>query len=118
MISGDVLQLLFIPVDLAWIKIFGALLRLLRKMVMVIALMISAIGFHAMGNSFFDVYIMIVSSVAKHSFEFMEEIPFPSIILGIVLAFMIENNLRVELFKSHEGLGEFIFNPICFPLIC
>ena len=113
---GLISQFLLIPVGMAGIRVFGTILRLPRNIVMVIVLVFSVIGSYAIRNSFFDVYIMTLFGVIGYFFEFVD-IPLPPMILGIILGPMIENNLRVGLIKTHGGLGEFIFDPICMALI-
>lgn len=113
---GLISQFLLILVGMVGIRVFGTILRLPRNMVMVIVLVFSVIGSYAIRNSFFDVYIMTFFGVIGYFFEFVD-IPLPPMILGIILGPMIENNLRVGLIKTHGGLGEFIFDPICLALI-
>ncbi|MDD3426529.1 MAG: tripartite tricarboxylate transporter permease [Aminobacterium sp.] len=109
-------QLLLIPVGLIGIKVYGAILRLPRNIVMVIVLIFSVIGSYAIRNSFFDIYIMVIFGVTGFFFEYMD-IPLAPMILGIILGPMIEDNLRVGLLKSHGSLLPFIADPICFSLI-
>ncbi|NLA90221.1 MAG: tripartite tricarboxylate transporter permease [Synergistaceae bacterium] len=113
---GLVSQLLLIPVGLIGIRVFGRILSMPRNVVMVIVLVFSVIGSYAIRNSFFDIYIMIGFGVAGYFLEHLE-IPLPPLILAIILGPMIEGNLRVGLVKTHGGLGEFIFDPICLTLI-
>jgi len=113
---GIVSQLLLIPVGLIGIKIFGKILSMPRNVVMVIVLVFSVIGSYAIRNSYFDIYIMIAFGIAGYLLEYLE-IPLPPLILAIILGPMIEGNLRVGLVKTHGGLGQFIFDPICITLI-
>lgn len=113
---GLVSQILLIPVGLIGIRVFGRILSMPRNVVMVIVLVFSVIGSYAIRNSFFDIYIMIGFGVAGYFLEHLE-IPLPPLILAIILGPMIEGNLRVGLVKTHGGLGEFIFDPICLTLI-
>ncbi len=113
---GLISQLFLIPVGLIGIRVFGKILRMPRNIVMVIVLIFSVIGSYAIRNSFFDIYIMAAFGVAGFFFEYLD-IPLPPLILAIILGPMIEDNLRVGLIKTHGGLGEFIFDPICLTLI-
>jgi TctA family transporter len=113
---GLISQFLLIPVGLIGIRTFGKILRMPRNIVMVIVLIFSVIGSYAIRNSFFDIYIMAAFGVAGFFFEYLD-IPLPPLILAIILGPMIEDNLRVGLIKTHGGLGEFIFDPICLTLI-
>lgn len=78
-----------------------------------VILVFSIIGAYAPRNLFFDIWLTLIFGVVGY---FMRKLQYslPSFILGFILGFLIETNLRRALLMSEGDYGIFFERPISF----
>jgi TctA family transporter len=98
---------------LAWLAIKGSgrILRTPRNVLMPIIFLFAMLGSFAIGNSFFDVGVMLAFGVLGY---LMEEFGFPiaPVILGLVLGRMIEDHFMSSVMKASGNWLAFFDRPL------
>ncbi|RJQ54545.1 MAG: hypothetical protein C4530_17030 [Desulfobacteraceae bacterium] len=97
------------------IKMYTYLLRFPRNVILVAIIIFSVVGSYALRSSIFDVRVMLFFGILGYLMELCK-IPLPSLILGLILGPMIEDNLRVGLVKSDGSFLPFFTRPISLSL--
>lgn len=93
------------------VKGFTAILKLPYTMLGTLIVLLSMVGSYAVGNSMFDVWIMLLFGVIGF---FMKKYHFStaSLVLGLVLGAMMEENFRRQLLVTDGDYMSFITQPI------
>ena len=110
------------------VKAFAAILKLPYSLLGTLIVLLSMVGSYAVGNSMFNVWIMFLFGVIGY---FMKKYHFSpaSLVLGLVLGPMMEENFRRHLLVTEGDYLSFVTRPIsgiillfalialCYPLI-
>ncbi len=93
------------------VKAFAAILKLPYSMLGTLIVLLSMVGSYAVGNSMFNVWIMVIFGVLGF---FMKKYHFSSasLVLGLVLGPMMEENFRRQLLVTDGNYMSFITQPI------
>lgn len=93
------------------VKAFAALLRLPYSLLGTFIVMLSMIGSYAVTNSMFEIWVMLIFGIVGF---FMKKYNFSpaSMILGLVLGLMMEENFRRQLLVTNGDYLSFITQPI------
>jgi putative tricarboxylic transport membrane protein len=93
------------------VKAFAAILKLPYSMLGTLIVLLSMVGSYAVGNSMFNVWVMLVFGILGY---FMKKYHFSpaSLVLGLVLGPMMEENFRRNLLVTEGDYLTFITKPI------
>jgi putative tricarboxylic transport membrane protein len=93
------------------VKAFAAILKLPYSMLGTLIVLLSMVGSYAVGNSMFNVWVMLVFGILGY---FMKKYHFSpaSLVLGLVLGPMMEENFRRNLLVTEGDYLSFITKPI------
>lgn len=104
-------NLLIIVYGLLGIRLFMKVLHIPKAVLVPIILVFSIVGSYALGNNFFDVWVMFISGVIGY-FMLRYDYPAAPIILAMILGPMAESNLRRSLVLSQGSYEIFLTRPI------
>ncbi|MPZ55667.1 MAG: tripartite tricarboxylate transporter permease [Rhizobiales bacterium] len=106
-IGNLILLVLNIPLIGLWVKVLAVPYHLLYPAI----IMFVCIGVYSVHNSAFDVWLVLVFSVAGY---FMRVLEFPAapLLLGLVLGPIMEEEFRRAMILSHGDLSTFVHHPI------
>lgn len=109
-------NLLILFYGLLGIRLFTKILTIPKVILTPIILILCIVGSYAVGNNFFDVWIMLIAGIVGY---FMNRYDFPTspIILALILGPMLEANLRRSLVLSNGDLSILFTRPISLILI-
>lgn len=98
------------------IRLFTKILTIPKVILTPIILILCIVGSYAVGNNFFDVWVMLIAGIIGY---FMNRYEFPTspIILALILGPMLEANLRRSLLLSNGDPSILITRPISLILI-
>ncbi|HEU4366861.1 MAG TPA: tripartite tricarboxylate transporter permease [Methylomirabilota bacterium] len=113
MYVGNVILLVL---NLPMVGLFVNLLRIPYPVLYPIVLVCSVLGVYAVGNSIVDVWIMVVTGALGYVLRKLGFEPAP-IVLGLVLAPMLELSLRQSLAMSAGSYAIFVTRPIAVVLL-
>jgi putative tricarboxylic transport membrane protein len=93
------------------VKAFAAILKLPYSMLGTLIVLLSMVGSYAVGNSMFNVWVMLIFGILGY---FMKQYHFSpaSLVLGLVLGPMMEENFRRNLLVTEGDYLSFITKPI------
>lgn len=93
------------------VKAFAAILKFPYSMLGTLIVLLSMVGSYAVGNSMFNVWVMLVFGILGY---FMKKYHFSpaSLVLGLVLGPMMEENFRRNLLVTEGDYLSFITKPI------
>jgi len=99
------------------VKAFAAVLKLPYSILASIIVMFSIIGSYAIGNDMYQVWVMLGFGIFGF---FMKQYDFSpaTLILGLVLGKMMEENFRRQLMLTDGDYSSFITRPISFVILC
>ncbi|PTM59328.1 tripartite tricarboxylate transporter permease [Desmospora activa] len=97
-------------------NLFSRLMRLPREVIWIAVVVFSIVGAYALNNSYFDVWVMIISGFGG---LLLRKLGFPltPLILGLLLGEMAESNLRRAMMLTDQGWWIFFERPISLILI-
>ena len=104
LIANFVLLLMNVPL----VKIFVRVLMVPPAVLMPGVTMISFVGIYSLSGSYFDLVLMIIFGIMGYAFRKMD-IPTVPVILGILLGYQMENNLRHAMTLS-DGDWTYLFS--------
>jgi putative tricarboxylic transport membrane protein len=104
-------NIIMLAVELLGIRIFVKLLRIPKNILLSIIVVLCTVGAFANNNRIFDVYAMVIFGIVGYSLIKLK-FPLPPIILGFILAPIIETNLRRGLMLSEGSYMPFVTKPI------
>ena len=90
------------------VKIFVRVLMVPPAVLMPGVTMISFVGIYSLSGSYFDLVLMIIFGIMGYAFRKMD-IPTVPVILGILLGYQMENNLRHAMTLS-DGDWTYLFS--------
>ena len=90
---------------------FAKLITVPKKFLIPAILVFSLVGSYAIGNSIFDVWVLIASGVIGFLLQKLS-FPIAPVILGLVLGPLFESNLRRSLMLSQGNWATFVQRPI------
>jgi putative tricarboxylic transport membrane protein len=108
MFLSNFLMLFF---GLAGVKFFANTLKIPKSILVTLIFILSIVGCYAINNSIFDVKIAVVLGFLAYILE-KWEIPIPPLVLALVLAPMLEQNLRRALIMTDGSIIPFFTSPI------
>jgi len=93
------------------VKVFAAVLKLPYSILGTLIVLLSVVGSYAVGNSIFNLWVMLLFGVIGY---FMKKYHFSpaSLILGLVLGPMMEENLRRQLLVTNGDYLSFFARPV------
>lgn len=99
------------------VKAFAAVLKLPYSILASIIVMFSIIGSYAIGNDMYQVWVMLGFGIFGF---FMKQYDFSpaTLILGLVLGKMMEENFRRQLMLTDGDYSTFFTRPISFVILC
>ncbi len=98
------------------VKAFASLLKLPYKFLAPFILMFSILGSFAIANNVFHIWIMIISGIVGYFMKIYDFSP-ASLILGLVLGSMMEENFRRQLLITNGDFSSFFTRPISLALL-
>ena len=110
-IGNVMLLILNLPLIGMWVQVLKVPYKILFPLILLFCL----IGVYSIGNSIFDIYVMIAFGVLGYLMRKFGYEPAP-LVLAFVLGPMMENNLRKALIMSDGSFAIFIERPIS--LVC
>jgi putative tricarboxylic transport membrane protein len=108
MFLANFLMLFF---GLAGVKFFANALKIPKSILVTVIFILSIVGCYAINNSIFDVKIAVVLGFLAYILE-KWEIPVPPMVLALVLAPMLEQNLRRAMIMTSGSIIPFFTSPI------
>jgi putative tricarboxylic transport membrane protein len=106
-IGNIMLLVLNLPLIGLWVQVLKVPYRILFPLILLFCL----IGVYSIGNSIFDIYVMIAFGVLGYLMRKLGYEPAP-LVLAFVLGPMMENNLRKSLILSEGSFSIFVERPI------
>ena len=106
-VGNLMLLVLNVPLIGLWVQVLKVPYRILFPLILLFCL----IGAYSVGNSVFDIYVMLAFGVIGWAMKKLEYEPAP-MVLAFVLGPMLENNLRKSLILSQGEFGIFVTRPI------
>ncbi|MBT2689846.1 tripartite tricarboxylate transporter permease [Bacillus sp. ISL-47] len=109
-------NLLILFYGLLGIRLFTKILTIPKVILTPIILILCIVGSYALGNNFFDVWVMLIAGIVgyfMHKYEF----PVSPVILALILGPMLEANLRRSLVLSNGDISILFTRPISLILI-
>jgi putative tricarboxylic transport membrane protein len=106
-IGNLMLLVLNLPLIGMWVQV----LRIPYKVLFPLILLFCLIGVYSIGNTVFDIYVMIVFGVVGWLMKKLDYEPAP-LVLAFVLGPLLENNLRKSLILSQGDFTTFVTRPI------
>ena len=106
-IGNIMLLVLNLPLIGLWVQVLKVPYRILFPLILLFCL----IGVYSIGNSIFDIYVMIAFGVLGYLMRKLGYEPAP-LVLAFVLGPMMENNLRKALILSDGSFSIFVERPI------
>jgi putative tricarboxylic transport membrane protein len=100
---------------LTGIKLFSKIVEIPKAIIIPIIIALSIIGSFAINNSIGDIYWMIVFGVLGYFLK-LYQYPVATIILGVILSPIIEENLRRGVELSHGSLAGFAAGMFTHPI--
>lgn len=113
MLLANVLLLIF---GLFGIRLFTKILLIPKAILSPIILVLCVVGSYSLGNSYYDVIVMIVSGIVGY-FMIRNGFPAPPLILGLILGPIMESNFRRSIVMSQGDLSIFYTRPITVVLL-
>ncbi len=110
-------NLIVLFVGLAGANLFSRIMLVKREFIWVAVILFSIVGAYALNNSYFDVWVMVVSGIIG---VILRKLDFPlgPLILALILGPMAESNLRRSLSMSLDGTAAYFFSrPITVTLL-
>jgi putative tricarboxylic transport membrane protein len=98
------------------IRIFTKILSIPKVVLTPIILVLCIVGSYALGNNFFDVWIMLIAGIIGY-FMNRYDISTSPVILALILGPMLEANLRRSLVLSNGDISIIFTRPISLTLI-
>ena len=102
------------------IRLFCKIVEIPKAFIIPIIIMLSIIGSYSINNSVVDIYWMFFFGILGYFFK-MYDYPVSTLVLGVILAPIIDNNFRRAIDICHGNLLEFIAgfftNPISLVLL-
>ncbi len=111
LIANVVLLLMNVPM----VKVFVKILMVPPAVLLPAVTMISFVGIYSLSGSYFDLVLMIIFGVVGYAFRKMD-IPTVPVILGILLGYQMENNLRHAMTLSGGEWTYLFSSPIAIGL--
>lgn len=108
-------NVLLIPFGWMAIRFFNYIMQVPRAALMPVILILALVGAFAINNSAFDILVMTVLGVLAFIME-KNGFPIAPVVLGLVLAPIVEENLVVSLMKSRGDLLMFFERPLAAAL--
>lgn len=93
------------------IRIFVKLLQIPKSILLSVIMVLCVVGAFANNNRIFDVYVIVAFGLIGYGLLKIK-FPLPPVILGFILAPLIETNLRRGLMLSNGSMTPFITKPI------
>src|SRR5690625_2855622 len=108
--------LIILCLGLLGIRLFIKVLLVPKEVMAPIILVLCVVGSYALGNNFFDVWVMFVSGIIGY---LMLRYGFPAspVILALILGPIMESNMRRALVKSGGSFEVFFTRPISLTLL-
>jgi putative tricarboxylic transport membrane protein len=106
-VGNLMLLVLNVPLIGLWVQVLKVPYRILFPLILLFCL----IGAYSVGNSVFDIYVMLAFGVLGWAMKKLDYEPAP-MVLAFVLGPMLENNLRKSLILSQGEFGVFVTRPI------
>ena len=106
-IGNLMLLVLNLPLIGLWVQVLKVPYRILFPLILLFCL----IGVYSIGNSIFDIYVMILFGVLGYLMRKLGYEPAP-LVLAFVLGPMMENNLRKALILSDGSFSIFVERPL------
>lgn len=109
-------NLLILFYGLLGVRLFVKILTIPKTVLTPIILVLCIVGSYALGNNFFDVWVMLIAGIIGY---FMHRYDFPvsPAILALILGPMLEANLRRALVISNGDISILFTRPISLTLI-
>lgn len=107
---------LLLIVNLPLVGVWATVLRTPFPLLMTILLTITVAGIYSVQNSIFDIWVALGFGVLGY-FLRRAEVPLAPLILGFVLAEIIENSLRQGLLIGHGSFESFLTRPVSATLL-
>jgi putative tricarboxylic transport membrane protein len=104
-------NLIMLIVEFFGIRIFVRLLRIPKNILLPLIVCLCVVGAFAANNQAFDVYTMVLFGIIGFGLSKLK-VPLPPIILGFILAPILETNLRRGLMLSGGSFTPFLTKPI------
>jgi len=104
-------NLMLVILNLPLIGLWAKLLEVPYRILFPVILFFCLIGSYSVGNSTFDVFIMIIFGIIGYLFRKFKYEPAP-LVLAFVLGPMLENSLRQSLLMSQGKVSIFFTRPI------
>lgn len=106
-------NILYTTYGFAFMRLFVKVLSVPKVILTPVIFVLCILGSFSMRNSFFDVWVMMISGIVGY-FLSKVEVPTSPAILGLILGPMAEKNFRTALLKSSGNAGIFFKTPICW----
>ncbi len=106
-IGNIMLLILNLPLIGMWVQVLKVPYKILFPLILLFCL----IGVYSVGNTVFDIYIMIVFGVVGYLMKKFNYEPAP-LVLAFVLGPLLENNMRKSLIMSQGDFSIFITRPL------
>lgn len=110
-------NILLLIIGLMFSNIFSRLMRIRQEIIWISVVFFSLVGAYALNNSYFDVWVMVISGVLGFVFRKFG-FPLAPLVLGLVLGSMAESNfLRSFALQTDGSVMIFITRPISLTLL-
>jgi len=110
-------NLMLLALNLPLVGLFVNLLRIPYAYLYPLIIMFCVIGVYEVNNSIVDVWIMLIMGVVGYGLKKFGFDPAP-LVLGLVIAPILEMSLRQSLIMSDGTWGIFVQRPISLTLLC
>jgi len=105
---------------LTCIRIFSKIVEIPKHVIIPVIIVLSVIGSYAINNSITEIYWMIGFGILGYFFK-MYDYPLATMVLGVILGPIIDNNFRRAVNMTQGNWGDFILsffvNPITLVLL-
>jgi len=111
-VLADIFLLVF---GLTGIRIFTRLVEMPKSVLIPLIILLSTVGAYAINNSVTDVWWMLGFGVLGY---FMRQYGYPvgPVILGVILARLVDENWRRAIISARESFGDFMTGILTSPL--
>src|SRR3990167_5925959 len=106
-IGNLMLLVLNLPLIGMWVQVLRVPYRILFPLILLFCL----VGVYTVGNTVFDIYVMILFGLVGYLMKKLEYEPAP-LVLAFVLGPLLENNLRKAMILSQGSFAIFVTRPI------
>ena len=106
-IGNLMLLVLNLPLIGMWVQVLRVPYRILFPLILLFCL----VGVYTVGNTVFDIYVMILFGLVGYLMKKLEYEPAP-LVLAFVLGPLLENNLRKAMILSQGSFAIFLTRPI------